>query len=448
LFFCSGLKEYPTIFAPSKFKKIENQPKKTPKKLPQEILKEIMSSDIDYIKLKSSIQNFYSILKNKILSFPGYKKIDFIKKMNILNIILNGIKDPEYKGDDETKYEKLYIKSLVTLPSLSPPSPMATPSPGLEKANKSRILSVDDVLSLMIKNIDSDVFILNGGSFNPPHNGHIKMFESAYNTLTEKSLPNPMVGKYYGIMVVSTRKYIMGKGLSYNEVISSSDRIKLCKLACDTYEWTDKTGKFNAGNMIIVEEADADPKALIFKKIMKIIDDSDRKPEQKTKLKKENLFYLCGSDFFINIYSGSSRYSVIYVLRKSEEAEIEKKMDEVEKYENNNYLRIEIIMPDSDEFELSSSLIRKKILNMSSPISISKLKEYQNEIMRHTGKAVYCFLSNINYLVNKNYYGIECNNLDEDLSDEIKETTDFSVEDFVDDDIDVDNSETFTDYSI
>ena len=42
----------------------------------------------------------------------------------------------------------------------------------------------------MIQNIDNNVFIINGGSFNPPHNGHIRMFESAYNALIIRNIDN------------------------------------------------------------------------------------------------------------------------------------------------------------------------------------------------------------------------------------------------------------------
>ena len=137
----------------------------------------------------------------------------------------------------------------------------------------------------MIKNIYKNVFIINGGSFNPPHNGHIKMFKTAYDTLVAKetSADGDKPEGYYGIMVVSTRKYIMSKGLKDDEVLSSEDRIKLCKLACDAYNWGEDS-KFNSNNMLILDVADSDPKALLLHKIVKILDAS---PAYKDK-EKEN----------------------------------------------------------------------------------------------------------------------------------------------------------------
>ena len=263
-------------------------------------------------------------LKIKLKSMPGFDSIEFIKKMNILNIILNDIKDPEYKVDGEDKIEDDFLTSLGedaldplvhdTDDADSPDSPesagLSVPKLRLETTSKSRILTLDDMLTLMIQNIDKNVFIINGGSFNPPHNGHIKMFESAYNTLTARNIgkgegADKDIKGYYGIMVVSTRKYIMnknkdeGKGLKYDEVLGSEDRIKLCKLACDTYNWG-KDSKFNSNNMLILNVADTDPKALLLYKLIKILDTSAAykgKDKEKEKIKTDRLFYLCGSDF-------------------------------------------------------------------------------------------------------------------------------------------------------
>ena len=63
----------------------------------------------------------------------------------------------------------------------------------------------------MIKNIKDNVFIISGGSYNPPHNGHIKMFESAYNTRKSESGSDSGIKGYYGIMVVATRQHIITK---------------------------------------------------------------------------------------------------------------------------------------------------------------------------------------------------------------------------------------------
>ena len=488
--------------------------------LPQDILKDMMTTSedpknrIDYKKLKNSVKNFYMPLKTKLKSISGFESNDFIKKMNRLNIVLNYIKDPEYKVDDEDELElrKDALDSSLhdtdSVPSAPPATPMASAPPAtpmasastgssvspvlvespissvstvspvlvespispispvstvspvlvespespvsrlkLETTDKSRILSLDDILTLIIQNIDKNVFIINGGSFNPPHNGHIKMFESAYNTLVADNIDKPEEIKgYYGIMVVSTRKYIMGKGLEKDEVLSSEDRIKLCKLACDTYEW-ERDSPFNSNNMLILNVADSDPKALILHKVIKILDKSSAykdKDTEKEKIKTEHLFYLCGSDFFIQRYSDSSRYSIIYVLRKSEEGIIKKKQAEVKTYSNTNYLKIPIQMSDSDEYSLSSSVVREDIQQLeTSLLDNDDRAKLQKDIIKSIGLAVYCYLGNLDYLILKKYYGKSCDSLYTDVSEEIE-----SVHDFEDigEDVDILNDADWSDY--
>lgn len=467
-------------------------------KLPQDILKDMMTTPedpknrVDYYKLKNSVKNFYMPLKIKLksMSDSDSDSSDFIKKMNRLNIILNNIKDPEYKVDDEENLEEDFFKSLgkdALDPSLHdidsmPPAPPGTPmdslSPGspdspvsvespespvsrlkLETTDKSRILSLDDILTLMIQNIDNNVFIINGGSFNPPHNGHIKMFESAYNTLVADNIDKPEEIKgYYGIMVVSTRKYIMGKGkeegkgLEYEEVLSSEDRIKLCKLACDTYKW-EKDSPFNSNNMLILSEADSDPKALILHKVIKILNSSsayEGKQKEIEKIKTEHLFYLCGSDFFINKYADYSRYSIIYVLRKSEERMIKKKEAEVEKYSNTNYLKIPIVMSGSYEYSLSSSIVREAIQKLGTPLLDAERIKLQNDIIKSIGLPVYCYLRNLEYLIPNKSYGKSCDRLDPSVSEEIEFVHDFEMGDYegFGEDVDILNDEEWTDYQI
>jgi nicotinic acid mononucleotide adenylyltransferase len=355
---------------------------------------------------------------------------------------------------------------MASLSPGSPDSPVSVESPDspetsetpvsrlkLETTDKSRILSLDDILTLMIQNIDNNVFIINGGSFNPPHNGHIKMFESAYNTLVANNLDkSEEIKGYYGIMVVSTRKYIMGKGLEYDEVLSSENRIKLCKLACDTYKW-DKDSPFNSNNMLILNVADSDPKALILHKVIKILDKSSAykgKEKDIEKIKTERLFYLCGSDFFIKMYSDSSRYSIIYVLRKSEEESIKRKNAEVAKYSNKNYLKIPIVMQDSDEYSLSSSVVREAIQKLGTSLLGSERIKLQNGIIKSIGLPVYCYLRSLEYLIPNKSYGKSCDKLDPSVSEEIESVHDFEMGDHegIGEDVDILNDEEWADYQI
>ena len=467
-------------------------------KLPQGILKDMMTTHedpknrVDYYKLKNSVKNFYMPLKIKLksMSDSDSDSSDFIKKMNRLNIILNDIKDPEYKVDDEEKLEDDFFTSLGkdaldsslhdtdSMPPAPPGTPMASLSPGspdspvsvespespvsrlkLVTTDKSRILSLDNILTLMIQNIDNNVFIINGGSFNPPHNGHVKMFESAYNTLVDKNLDkSEEIKGYYGIMVVSTRKYIMGKGkdegkgLDYDEVLSSENRIKLCKLACDTYKW-DKDSPFNYNNMLILSEADSDPKALILHKVIKILNSSsayEGKQKEIEKIKTEHLFYLCGSDFFINKYADYSRYSIIYVLRKSEEGMIKNKEEAVAKYSNTNYLKIPIVMSGSDEYSLSSSIVREAIQKLGTPLLDAERIKLQNGIIKSIGLPVYCYLRNLEYLIPNKSYGKSCDRLDPSVSEEIESVHDFEMGDYegFGEDVDILNDEEWMDYQI
>jgi nicotinic acid mononucleotide adenylyltransferase len=505
--------------------------------LPQQNLKYIMTTStdsknrVDYYKLQNSIKNFYLPLKAKLKSLPGYDSEQFIKKMNYLNAVLNDIKDPEYKLQNEDEVEDGYLEtfdedagdedaggedytepkippgspvsigsseSSETSSSLSPGPPSTPASPAasldtpadspdtpaasldtpaasldtpmspaspssklrLKTTYKSRILSLDDILKIMIKNIDKNVFIINGGSFNPPHNGHIKMFKTAYDALVEResSADGEKPLGYYGIMVVSTRKYIMskgkdeGKGLKYNEVLSSEDRIRLCKLACDTYDWGEDS-KFNSNNMLILDIADSDPKALLLHKIVKILDANPAykdKEKEKEIIKTLRLFYLCGSDFFIKLYSDSSRYSIIYVVRQSEQEKIKKKQKDVESYSNTKYLKIGIDIKDSDVYSLSSTIVRDEILRLGTPLLSYKLKNLQDAVIKSIGLPVYCYLRELQYLIPKKHYGKKCDDIDDALSEEIESVHDseISAHEGIDEDVDTFNDEELGDYLI
>jgi len=414
---------------------------------PQKILRKIMNSDDDYSKLKKSIENFYNPLKTKINSNSNVglsvSDSEFIKKMNILNTILNDICDPDsdYDIEDEMmdQIQNGYFKMLEEdieeekeeeeekekSPSLlddSHKEEVSSATIGVETENvdvlepklnlktntKSRILSLEEILKLIILNIRNNVFIINGGSFNPPHNGHIKMFELAYNNLVskkEESSSGTSDTGYYGIMVVSTRQHILGKNINENEILNSGDRINLCKLACDEYNWGSEN--FNSSNILILNYPEYNPIKQIISKVQSILDTSKKFQNEKElldKIKMNNLFYLCGSDFFMNWYSISSRYSVICVSRQLENDEVQIKINELDK-SNNLYLKKLVLTENSDEYDLSSSIVRNKIKSLSNSKTDKEKLEIQNSIISLIGLPVYCYLANINYSVNKNLYG-------------------------------------------
>ena len=459
---------------------------------PQKILKEIMGSNIDYLKLKRSIKNFYEPLKSKIneMSISGGK--EFITKMNILNYILNDIIDSRYtiehnkrveieNGHYRLLEEEAEAESSRESTASSPENDIAAPdttaaaaadapdttaaaaapdttaaaaaAPGVvavsphdedgvlesipilnEKSksekSKSRVLSLEQILKLMILNIQNNVFIISGGSYNPPHNGHIKMFETAYHTLRARDTPSGEKGTmgYYGIMVVATRDHITRKISETEEILNSGDRIKLCKLACDTYKW--KHDNFNSNNMLILDVADDSPTGIILDKIKKILDVSKMRKhndELVNNLKINNLFYLCGSDFFIRWYSAETRYSVICIARKSEEGTINEKIKRVKTYKN-SYLKIPVYTDgSSEEYELSSSVVRSKIYDLQKTTDGDKIAKVSDEIIKFIGLPVYCYLGDLNYLVEKKYYGDKCDKHDSSLTDELSSVSEIST---------------------
>ena len=366
----------------------------------------------DYPKLQSSIQNFYTPLKERLFTNsqdksrkprPDYDSdyIEPMKQMNKLNIILNGIEDTDLEIN-EISDDTLLTSSLMS--SIRDPklSGATTEAPTSSKKNESQIWSLRDILNFIIKNIQDSVFVINGGSFNPPHNGHVKMFDLAYQQLS--SMPGNAGKKMYGIMVVAPDSQLAGKGLSDKQRISEQDRIKLCKLACDGYKWS-LEGAFDASNMIILNVADNNPINAIIGEIGKLQSVYNGKLSE---LISTNLLYLGGSDFFIKAYDRNSDYSIIYVVRQGDEEEIKKK------YISNDFLQIEIKLDptsSSDEYDLSSTKIRKLIENLKNvdlndPVELAIAT---TKIETSIGLGVYCFLKNIPYLVDKQYYGNLCN---------------------------------------
>jgi hypothetical protein len=84
-------------------------------------------------------------------------------------------------------------------------------------------------------------------------------------------------------------------------------------------------------------------------------------------------------------------------------------MKKVDKYDNNPYLKEQISISDSKEYDLSSSAVRSNIYKLQTLRKDKKdIENIQGEIIKSIGLPVYCYLADLNYLVDKNYYGKKC----------------------------------------
>jgi hypothetical protein len=189
----------------------------------------------------------------------------------------------------------------------NPPIPeVKKPEPKLGSIEMTK----DEVNSFITQHNEDAIFVVTGGSFNPPHNGHIGMFQKAYEALKDKEGK-----KVYGVMVPASDRWIENKlckeahenpdkcteheladekstAAIKSKRIMLANRVDLCKLSCDSYEWTDK-GKFGAENMIVVN------------------DPIGAQGEEFTS--QPNTYYLCGSDYYAS--NGAGPYKFICVLR-------------------------------------------------------------------------------------------------------------------------------------
>ena len=205
------------------------------------------------------------------------------------------------KDEDNNQYAKILDELMVAINKDRDIIAKELEKSGKKPTKKSdpelvsKQMSLDDVIKFIDSNSNA-IFVVTGGSFNPPHNGHIGMFQKAYDQLKDKGK------EVYGVMVPASEDWLNKKvadgKLVPPQKIDIKDRVDLCKLSCDSYEWTNST-KFNASNMIVVNEGGNDPATSILQ-------------TDKTVF-RDNAYYLCGSDYYAG--HGTDTYKFICVLR-------------------------------------------------------------------------------------------------------------------------------------
>jgi nicotinic acid mononucleotide adenylyltransferase/O-acetyl-ADP-ribose deacetylase (regulator of RNase III) len=340
---------------------------------PQDFLINLMGGRTDYDKLTSSFRNLYYIIARKPHS--GY--------LDNLHNILDGF----YRKENGITSDMRPI-SPIAAPIVAP-----LPAPIVPKVTTvgARIVSLQQITDRIIsasKSKPGSIFLINGGSFNPPHIGHIKTFELAYQQLMRMDAFKDR--SVYGIMVAATNKHIVGKNVPKDAIISPENRIQLCQLAADSYAWKNPA-LFGQNNMLIYNTADDHPAGTIIYHIQGI----DKKIN--------NMYYLSGSDFYINTYlisKSGSPYNIMYVMRKED---ITKSIQP----RKNGQTQIQIVPKDKSgvAFDLSSSVIRQQI---NSLVDESNRKTFQRDIYNEVGRGVYCRLQQMNYIQPGKLYGDLC----------------------------------------
>ena len=253
-----------------------------------------------------------------------------------------------------------------------------------------------------------DIFVVTGGSFNPPHNGHIGMFQKAYEALIKNSKITMDDGKkVYGVMAPATDDWIENKlckevtpatktraaGVSSDctdaeraeplskaaielKRIQLANRVNLCKLSCDSYAWPE-SDKFNASNMIVVNET----------------------AEGEEFTSQPNTYYLCGSDYYKD-----SDTKFICVLRKDDTRERDNlvRIGKDGKTERVPIKDTDIIIEnDGEDNDASSTMLRKILTNIRDDKDGNKYDPEEPIKTKLLTKQVYCELLKMGYIVEK-----------------------------------------------
>jgi DNA-binding beta-propeller fold protein YncE/ubiquitin C-terminal hydrolase len=329
--------------------------------LPKKLSKvEDKSTNTKLVSLQESIINeinsFIEHLK------PHKNNNEYIKILNELMVAIN--KDRVVRA--ETDADALAKFKL----SKKPRTKKAEPKPVSQQMN------IDAVKKIITEHEKDAIFVVTGGSFNPPHNGHIGMFQKAYEALIKNSKITMDDGKkVYGVMAPATDDWIENKlckevtpatkrraaGVSSDctdaeraaslskaaielKRIQLANRVNLCKLSCDSYAWPE-SDKFNASNMIVVNET----------------------AEGEKFTSQPNTYYLCGSDYYKD-----SDTKFICVLRKDDTRERDNlvRIGKDGKTERVPIKDTDIIIENDGEDNDASSTMLRNILTEISKVKI------------------------------------------------------------------------------
>ena len=334
-----------------------------PKKTAKVVVKpSLVSGKSKYPRLEEAIRNAITSFSTSLTSGDD----EYAKILTQLNEKID--EDRILKTKDEDDDDELEIPKL-----------------------ESQQLSKNKVTGLITNEKDA-IFVVTGGSFNPPHNGHIGMFQKAYDALMKVTINKGK--KVYGVMVPASDRWIDGKlckeahekpdkctdfeladekskAAIKSKRIQLAERVNLCKLSCDSYEWTSDPTKFNASNMIVVNESAQG-------------EDFTNKP---------NTYYLCGSDY----YKDTSKIKYICVLRTGD-TRVGTNLLQASKDGKPSVLikATDIIIEGGEDNDASSTMLRDILTKIRDDIEYDAEEPITKNLLT---KQVYCELLKMGYIV-------------------------------------------------